>query len=77
MIFDYLNRVGSRTERPDRTNCEIGSSDCTPSCTSFKAVSVFNIVRVDCFGTLVLRTVLEARELTAVYVRDAVVRTLF
>ena len=77
MIFNYLNRVGSRTERPDRTNCEIGSSDCTPSCTSFKAVSVFDIVRVDYFGTLVLGTVLEVRELTVVCVREAVIRTLF
>jgi hypothetical protein len=77
MIFNYLNRVGSRTERPDRINCEIGSSDCTPLCTLFKAVSVFDIVRVDCFCTLVLGTVLEVRELTVVCVREAVIRTLF
>ena len=77
MIFNYLNRVSSQTERPDRTNCEIRSSDCTPLYTSFKAVSVFDIVRVDYFGTLVLGTVLEVRELTVVCVREAVIRTLF
>ena len=75
--ISYLNRVGSRIARPDRSEYEIGSSDCTSIPTASELLSISDIVRVSCCTILVFSSILEARELATLRVREALKRTLF
>jgi hypothetical protein len=77
MLFNNLNRVGSRTMRPDRVICEIWSSNCVSSCKSLEPFSLLDIVRGTRFTVLLLGPMLEAREPHALRMREAFKRTLF
>ena len=77
MLFDYLNRVGSRIARPDRLNYEIASSDSLPLPISLGVVSILEIVRGARYTIIVPTITLEARELLTWRAREALVRTLF
>jgi hypothetical protein len=77
MLFDYLNRVGSRTVRPDRAIYEIWSFNCVSLCKSLEAFSLLDIVRGVRCTVLPPALMLEARESPAVRVREAFKRTLF
>jgi hypothetical protein len=73
MIFNYLNRVGSRIARLDRLKREIGSSDYIFLYIALKLLFIFNIVRVDYYTILIFNLILKTRELLTLYIRKTLI----
>ena len=73
MSFYYLNRVGSRIVRPERSECKIGPSTFSSSCTSRKAFLACDILCVVRCIIANLGPLRDVRELLTLCVREAIV----
>jgi hypothetical protein len=69
----YLKRVGSRTARLERSEYENRPPSCISLCITFKLPCLADIVRVNCCTVLLFSLILEARELSALRVREALI----
>jgi hypothetical protein len=75
--FDYLNRVGRRIVRPERSECEIGLSIFITLPITLKPSPACDILSAVCCVISKLDIVEETRELLAVCILEVVVRALF
>ena len=66
--MNYLKRVNSRTGRPERSECKIGSSNCSATPTLDELSVGLEIVRADGCTTLVFDPVIDLGAAPAVYV---------
>jgi hypothetical protein len=73
----YLKRVSSRTARPERSEYENRPLSCISLYTTFELSCSADIIQVDCCTVLLFSPILEARELPALRVREALIQTLF
>ena len=74
---DYLKRVGSRTARPERSECKIGPSDCSTTRTLDELSAVLDIVRADDCTILLCGPVVDLGAAPALRMREVVIRALF